>query len=72
MPYSYEIDHGRRLVAFTGIGPLTDAEVLAQSETLSADPEFHPEYSELNNLMEANVIRARPRRCGSECHLGGQ
>ena len=55
MPYSYEIDHGRRLVVFTGIGPLTDAEVLAQSETLSADPEFHPEYSELNNLMEANV-----------------
>ena len=50
----------RRLVLVTGIGQLEDAEMLVLDETLRADPEFDPEYSQLNNLMEADGRQLSP------------
>jgi hypothetical protein len=51
MPADYTIDTERRLVYSRGWGDLTDADLLEHQRRLALDPRFHPDFSQLIDLL---------------------
>ena len=56
MPCSYVIDKERRLVINTGWDRLTFAEMKAQQEELSSDPDFDPTFNQLVDVTGVTVL----------------
>ena len=61
MPYTYEIDAGRQLVACRAWGDLTDDDVRRLYAKLMADPKFHPTFRQLTDLRETTDLSITPR-----------
>jgi hypothetical protein len=57
MPGSYLIDVDSGVVYSRGWGVLTDDEVAAHSETLSADPRFNPAFRQIVDFRDLTDIR---------------
>jgi hypothetical protein len=51
MPATYWIDIPRRLVLSRGWGVFTEQDLLGHFNTLSADPDFQPTFSQLADLL---------------------
>lgn len=56
MPTDYTIDHDERLVRVTGLGALSDADLLEQRMRIRDDPAFDPGYSFLVDLTAVTEV----------------
>jgi hypothetical protein len=57
MPCESSIDVERKLVLATAHGVLTTPELLATQDQLLADPDFDPEFSQLNDFRGVTALR---------------
>src|SRR5262249_44211904 len=57
MPASYKLDVARRIVFSKGWGDLTDADVLAHSVNLKANPRFESRFQQIYDFRELTSIR---------------
>jgi hypothetical protein len=57
MPAFYKIDKERRLVLSFGSGVLTREDVLGHIDKLSADPDFDPGFSQLQDYTQFTGAR---------------
>jgi hypothetical protein len=60
MPAFYKIDKERRLVLSFGSGVLTREDVLGHRDKLSADPDFDPGFSQLQDYTQFTGIAITP------------
>jgi hypothetical protein len=60
MPAFYKIDKERRLVLSFGSGVLTREDVLGHIDKLSADPDFDPGFSQLQDYTQFTGIAITP------------
>src|SRR5580658_5568800 len=58
MPWSYEIDPGRRLVRARAWGELTHDEITALRLRYTGDPAFQADFSQLFDLREVTTVSA--------------
>ncbi|HEY4978348.1 MAG TPA: hypothetical protein VII25_04210 [Candidatus Acidoferrum sp.] len=56
MPAFYKIDKANRLVMSTASGTITGPEARAHHQSLSADPDFDPSYSQLLDCSHVTKI----------------
>src|SRR5262245_39140943 len=57
MPCSYTLDVARQIVFSRGWGDLTDADVLAHSVNLKADPRFEPRFRQVYDFRDLTAIK---------------
>ena len=60
MPASYKIDKERRFVLSTISGEITYAEMVAHQRSLSADPDFDPDFSQIGDFTYATLAKISP------------
>ncbi len=60
MPVFYKIDKARRLVLSFGSGVLTRDDILRHQDRLSADPDFDPAYSQLQDYTQFTGLSVSP------------
>ncbi len=60
MPATYRLDLSRRLVWSRAWGILRDDELAAHSRTLRADPQFAPEFSQIQDLTAVERFELTP------------
>jgi hypothetical protein len=61
MPVVLKIDPRRKVVYSTFYGELTDAELLGHGKSMSSDPDFNPEFSEIVDFSSVTNVAISER-----------
>ena len=60
MPMTYTIDRAQNLVRATASGVLSDEDVMAHRQALTADPEFSLQMCELSDIRKVTEFQVTP------------